>query len=150
MPHLPHLLHLPRWLLPNLPPVLTMNPPVSVCHQVSAIGHLASPTTSWYHVQATGLMGSPTLPSTRREDRSYFDTYCREGEGARHFGGLIRVFFFYIFFVFSFFCFFIFYVVGIILGFGGIMTIKFRTWFWCKLLLDGVQTRVTESPTAIS
>ena len=43
-----------------------MNPPVSVCHHVSTIGHLESPTTRWYHSHASGLMGSPTVPSTLR------------------------------------------------------------------------------------
>ncbi len=41
-------------------------PPVSVCHQVSTIGQRRSPTTSWYHFQASGLIGSPTVPSSRR------------------------------------------------------------------------------------
>ena len=35
-------------------------PPVSVCHQVSTIGQRPSPTTRWYHSQASGLIGSPT------------------------------------------------------------------------------------------
>ncbi len=42
-------------------------PPVSVCHQVSTIGHLFSPTTSWYQSQTSGLIGSPTVP------RSFMD-----------------------------------------------------------------------------
>src|SRR5437899_2651974 len=46
--------------------------PVSVCHQVSTIGQLFLPMTSRYHIHASGLIGSPTLPSTRSEDRSYF------------------------------------------------------------------------------
>ena len=46
--------------------------PVSVCHQVSTMGQLSRPTFSRYHIQASGLIGSPTLPSTRSEDRSYF------------------------------------------------------------------------------
>jgi hypothetical protein len=41
-------------------------PPVSVCHQVSTIGQRPSPTTRWYHSQASGLIGSPTEPSRRR------------------------------------------------------------------------------------
>ncbi len=48
-----------------------MMAPVSVCHQVSTIGHLLWPTFSRYHIQASGLIGSPTLPSTRSDDRSY-------------------------------------------------------------------------------
>jgi hypothetical protein len=46
-------------------------PPVSVCHQVSTTAQRPSPTTSWYHRQVSGLMGSPTVPSTRSELRSY-------------------------------------------------------------------------------
>ena len=45
-------------------------PPVSVCHQVSITAQRPSPTTSWYHCQAPGLIGSPTEPSRRREPRS--------------------------------------------------------------------------------
>ena len=37
-------------------------PPVSVCHQVSTIGQRSSPTTRWYQSQASGLIGSPTVP----------------------------------------------------------------------------------------
>ena len=44
--------------------------PVSVCHQVSTTGHRSPPMTSWYHSQALGLIGSPTVPSRRRLDRS--------------------------------------------------------------------------------
>src|SRR5437868_13003901 len=40
--------------------------PVSVCHQVSTIGHRFLPMISRYHIQASGLMGSPTVPSRRR------------------------------------------------------------------------------------
>ena len=46
--------------------------PVSVCHQVSTIGQLSWPMFSRYHIQASGLIGSPTLPSTLSDDRSYF------------------------------------------------------------------------------
>src|SRR5574341_1212119 len=49
-------------------------PPVSVCHQVSTIGSFSLPTFLWYHIHASGLMGSPTLPSTRRDDRLCFVT----------------------------------------------------------------------------
>src|SRR5690349_3772078 len=45
--------------------------PVSVCHQVSTIGSFSLPITRWYHIQASGLIGSPTLPSNRSFDRSY-------------------------------------------------------------------------------
>src|ERR1700722_10800020 len=49
-------------------------PPVSVCHQVSTIGQRSSPTTRWYHSHASGLIGSPTLPSKRRLLREVFLT----------------------------------------------------------------------------
>jgi hypothetical protein len=45
--------------------------PVSVCHQVSTIGQRPPPMTSWYHIHASGLIGSPTLPSSRSDERSY-------------------------------------------------------------------------------
>src|SRR5215207_11690018 len=47
-----------------------MNMPVSVCHQVSMIGQRSLPMTRWYHFQASGLIGSPTEPSRRSEERS--------------------------------------------------------------------------------
>src|SRR5699024_8447729 len=46
--------------------------PFSVCHQVSTTGHRLPPMCSRYHIQASGLIGSPTLPSRRRLDRSNF------------------------------------------------------------------------------
>ena len=49
--------------------------PVSVCHQVSTMGQRPPPTTLWYQVQASGLMGSPTLPKRRSDDRSCFFTH---------------------------------------------------------------------------
>ena len=49
-------------------------PPVSVCHQVSTIGQRFSPTTRWYHSQASGLIGSPTVPRRRRDARLVFLT----------------------------------------------------------------------------
>ena len=49
-------------------------PPVSVCHQVSTIGQRPSPTTRWYHSQASGLIGSPTVPSSCRLVREVFFT----------------------------------------------------------------------------
>src|ERR1700752_381831 len=45
--------------------------PVSVCHHVSTIGHRPPPMTSRYHIQASGLIGSPTLPRSRSEERSW-------------------------------------------------------------------------------
>jgi len=44
--------------------------PVSVCHQVSTIGQRPPPMTSRYQIQASGLIGSPTLPSTLKLLRS--------------------------------------------------------------------------------
>src|SRR5271165_4322175 len=57
-----------------------MMEPVSVCHQVSTIGHRSPPMTTWYQSHAFGLIGSPTLPSSRREDRS-----CLAGYSGPHF-----------------------------------------------------------------
>ena len=51
-----------------------MMPPVSVCHQVSTMGQRPPPMCSWYQIQASGLIGSPTVPSSRRVERS-----CRVG-----------------------------------------------------------------------
>jgi hypothetical protein len=48
----------------------TMIAPVSVCHHVSTIGAASAPMISRYHIHASGLMGSPTEPSRRIEDRS--------------------------------------------------------------------------------
>src|SRR2546430_15875142 len=45
---------------------LIMMWPVSVCHQVSTMGQRLPPITSRYHIQASGLIGSPTVPSNRR------------------------------------------------------------------------------------
>src|ERR1051325_5899862 len=46
--------------------------PVSVCHQVSTTGHRSPPIFFLYHIQASGLIGSPTEPSKRSEERSCF------------------------------------------------------------------------------
>src|SRR5438477_84128 len=46
--------------------------PVSVCHQVSTMGQRPPPTFSRYHIQASGLIGSPTEPSNRSDERSCF------------------------------------------------------------------------------
>jgi hypothetical protein len=54
--------------------------PVSVCHQVSTIGQRSPPITVWYQSQAFGLIGSPTVPSSRSEDRSW-----RSGWAGPHF-----------------------------------------------------------------
>ena len=45
-------------------------PPVSVCHQVSMIGHFSFPIVLKYHFQISGLIGSPTVPSNRKLERS--------------------------------------------------------------------------------
>src|ERR1017187_2354741 len=44
--------------------------PVSVCHHVSTMGQRFLPMTLWYHIHASGLIGSPTVPRRRRELRS--------------------------------------------------------------------------------
>src|SRR6185312_10561402 len=46
--------------------------PVSVCHQVSTIGQRLPPIFSSYQIHASGLIGSPTVPSRRSELRSCF------------------------------------------------------------------------------
>src|SRR6202522_2853776 len=43
-----------------------MMAPVSVCHQVSTIGHRPLPMISRYQIQASGLIGSPTVPKSRK------------------------------------------------------------------------------------
>src|SRR5258706_11199428 len=55
-------------------------PPVSVCHHVSTIGHRFPPIVSRYQIQASGLMGSPTVPSKRSEDK-----LCFAGHSVPHF-----------------------------------------------------------------
>src|ERR1035437_3636052 len=47
-------------------------PPVSVCHHVSTMGQRLPPINSLYHIHASGLIGSPTEPSSRSELRSCF------------------------------------------------------------------------------
>src|ERR1700730_10273746 len=49
--------------------------PVSVCHQVSMTGQRPPPIVLWYHIHASGLIGSPTVPSSRTEERSCFFTH---------------------------------------------------------------------------
>src|SRR5919109_1373107 len=49
--------------------------PVSVCHHVSTTGVLPPPMFSRYQTQASGLMGSPTVPSRRSVDRSCLPAY---------------------------------------------------------------------------
>src|SRR3712207_8961182 len=62
--------------------VVIMIAPVSVCHQVSTIGQRPPPTTFQYHSQAFGLIGSPTVPSSRSEDTSCFAT-CSDRKSTR-------------------------------------------------------------------
>src|ERR1700681_2685183 len=49
--------------------------PVSVCHQVSPSGARLPRMCSRYQIHASGLMGSPTVPSRRSELRSYLAAY---------------------------------------------------------------------------
>ena len=49
--------------------------PVSVCHHVSTIGQRSPPMCSRYQTQASGLIGSPTEPSSRSEERSCCSAY---------------------------------------------------------------------------
>src|ERR1700733_1885280 len=44
--------------------------PVSVCHQVSKTGHLFCPIRLEYQFHASGLIGSPTTPSSLSDERS--------------------------------------------------------------------------------
>ena len=44
--------------------------PVSVCHHVSTTGQRSPPMCRWYQIHASGLIGSPTDPSSRSDDRS--------------------------------------------------------------------------------
>src|SRR5437879_9375068 len=55
-------------------------PPVSVCHQVSTMGQRFLPMTSLYQIQASGLIGSPTVPNNRSELR-----LCFFGQSVPHF-----------------------------------------------------------------
>ena len=49
--------------------------PVSVCHQVSTTGARPPPITFQYQTHASGLIGSPTDPRSRSEERSCFSGY---------------------------------------------------------------------------
>src|SRR5579875_202547 len=57
-----------------------MMAPVSVCHHVSTTGQRSPPMWRQYHIHASGLMGSPTEPRTRSDDRSW-----RWGNSVPHF-----------------------------------------------------------------
>src|SRR5215472_4294033 len=50
--------------------------PVSVCHHVSTIGQRPRPITSRYHIHASGLIGSPTVPSSLKLFISYRRGHC--------------------------------------------------------------------------
>src|SRR5436190_21547460 len=49
--------------------------PVSVCHQESTIGQRPPPMFLWYHIHTSGLIGSPTVPRSRSDERSCFATH---------------------------------------------------------------------------
>src|SRR5688500_6938781 len=59
---------------------VTMIIPVSVCHHVSTIGQRSPPMNLEYQIHASGLIGSPTVPSRRNELRS-----CASGYWVPHF-----------------------------------------------------------------
>jgi hypothetical protein len=50
--------------------------PVSVCHHVSTTGHFPRPMCFRYQIHASGLIGSPTDPSRRSDERSCFAGHC--------------------------------------------------------------------------
>jgi hypothetical protein len=54
--------------------------PVSVCHHVSTIGQRPPPMCSWYQTHASGLIGSPTEPRSRNDERS-----CCSANSGPHF-----------------------------------------------------------------
>src|SRR5205823_13260969 len=49
--------------------------PVSVCHHVSTTGVRSPPMFSRYQTHASGLIGSPTVPSRRNDERSCLAAY---------------------------------------------------------------------------
>src|SRR6476661_1171704 len=49
--------------------------PVSVCHHVSTTGQRPPPTFCQYQIHASGLIGSPTLPRSLSDDRSWDSRY---------------------------------------------------------------------------
>src|ERR1041385_9199490 len=50
--------------------------PVSDCHHVSTMGQRSVPMYFQYHTHASGLIGSPTVPSRRSDERSCFSGNC--------------------------------------------------------------------------
>ena len=59
---------------------LIMMAPVSVCHHVSTTGQRSPPMCFQYQTHASGLIGSPTEPSSRSDERS-----CASGNSVPHF-----------------------------------------------------------------
>src|SRR5690554_7193371 len=59
---------------------LIMIAPVSVCHHVSTTGVRSAPICRRYQIHASGLIGSPTVPISRSDDRS-----CAAGNSSPHF-----------------------------------------------------------------
>ena len=55
---------------------LIMIAPVSVCHHVSTTGQRPPPMCCQYQIHASGLIGSPTDPSRRSDERSCASGYC--------------------------------------------------------------------------
>src|SRR5205823_13628445 len=53
--------------------------PVSVCHQVSTIGQRPPPIVFWYHIHASGLIGSPTDRSEERRVGKECSCRCAGG-----------------------------------------------------------------------
>src|SRR5262245_53900422 len=49
-----------------------MMAPVSVCHHVSTTGQFSPPMYFQYQTHASGLIGSPTEPNSRSDDKSCF------------------------------------------------------------------------------
>ena len=60
------------WVTPAKEEIII--PPVSVCHQVSTIGHLFLPILSSYQCHASSLIGSPTVPNIFKLLRSWLVT----------------------------------------------------------------------------
>src|SRR5579883_1341416 len=58
-----------RGIVSNPGTVEIIAPPVSVCHQVSTIGHRFFPIVSKYHFHTLGFIGSPTVPNNRKLER---------------------------------------------------------------------------------
>src|SRR3712207_8874755 len=64
------------WVTPGSGEIMMW--PVSVCHQVSTTGQRSPPITFQYHSHAFGLIGSPTVPSSRSEERSRSEEHTSE------------------------------------------------------------------------